>query len=95
MAEGTRLESAHTRKGIGGSNPSLSAIFTSYRPYAHPDSGNPVRISNNSEHGDVNHIDSKHFVAMYLASKADIPEMVMGVQNPSLSATLLHLGSMV
>ena len=26
MAEGTRLESAHTRKGIGGSNPSLSAI---------------------------------------------------------------------
>ena len=29
MAEGTRLESAHTRKGIGGSNPSLSAIIPS------------------------------------------------------------------
>jgi hypothetical protein len=29
VAEGTRLESAHTRKGIGGSNPSLSAIFPS------------------------------------------------------------------
>ena len=32
VAEGTRLESAHTRKGIGGSNPSLSAIplFTNF-----------------------------------------------------------------
>jgi predicted DNA-binding transcriptional regulator AlpA len=29
VVEGIRLESGHTRKGIGGSNPSLSAIITS------------------------------------------------------------------
>ena len=28
MVDGTGLENRHTRKGIGGSNPSLSAILT-------------------------------------------------------------------
>ncbi len=32
VAEGTCLESRHTRKGIGGSNPSLSAIFLQHCP---------------------------------------------------------------
>ena len=29
MVDGTGLENRHTRKGIGGSNPSLSAIYES------------------------------------------------------------------
>jgi hypothetical protein len=31
VVDGTGLENRHTRKGIGGSNPSLSAIFQSFR----------------------------------------------------------------
>ena len=34
MVESTALEMRHTRKGIGGSNPSLSAIFAIARQFA-------------------------------------------------------------
>ena len=33
MVDGSGLENRHTRKGIGGSNPSLSASNTIYRAY--------------------------------------------------------------
>ncbi len=33
MVDGSGLENRHTRKGIGGSNPSLSASSTIYRLY--------------------------------------------------------------
>jgi hypothetical protein len=33
VVDGSGLENRHTRNGIGGSNPSLSASFTIYRLY--------------------------------------------------------------
>ncbi len=55
MVEGARLESAYTREGIGGSNPSLSAMGFFDRKIGHDDTGDRFFCNFAPAHNTISH----------------------------------------
>ena len=79
MVETIRLESGHTLTGIGGSNPSLSAMFSSTCENCDPLCNPLVWFAQGQRHSDNFGVRLRHFVRYH------IPVQIHGRADISVS----------